>query len=111
MVRFGGEGERRVREEKRLLVGDDEGTVRERGFREETSMGAGWCGARVPFRGGLGGGEGGSVFCLREPRMDSLVVEAVGGSAEGCESKDLVTFGGVEMTPRALSCSEDGWKR
>lgn len=38
-VRFGGEGERRVREENRLLVGDNEGRDRVRDFNEETSTG------------------------------------------------------------------------
>lgn len=90
VVRLGGEGDRRVREAKRLLVADNAGWGRERALREETS-----CGTGVPFRGGLGGGEGGSLG-------DSL---AVGGSGEGSEWTDSGGFWGGEMTRRASSCS------
>lgn len=59
----------------------------------------------MPFRGGLGGGVGGSVLCLGEPGVDSSVVDAVLSSIEGCGATELVSSGGVEMTPRAPSCS------
>lgn len=60
----------------------------------------------MPFRGGLGGGVGGSVLCLGEPGVDSSVVDAVLSSIEGCGATELVSSGGVEMTPRAPSCSQ-----
>lgn len=95
-MRFAGEAERRVKEEKRRRVGDEEGGDRERGFREETGMG-------VPFRGGV---EGGFVLFLGVLGVVSLVVGVEGDPVEGCEPTDLVELGGGEMTPRTSSCSE-----
>lgn len=45
------------------------------------------------------------MLCLGEPGVDSSVVDAVVSSIEGCGSMELVSSGGVEMTPRAPSCS------
>lgn len=106
--RLGGDGERRVKEEKRLLVGDDEGRERERDFRTEMSTGFWWYGGGMRlFRGDLGGGVGGSLSCLGEPGLDSLGIGAAGGSVKGFGSTGSVSFGGMEMTPSAPSCSED----